>query len=119
MKADQKQRKVLTVLAEGDLFNELSYLPRVKTLQRKLGRFLRNSREGHLYDYFLYLLSFLSCLQFISTTYVDNIFQQNIELSFAAIFSLDWMIRLFVADAKWANLSRLYFIFSLYCVCII
>ena len=85
--------------------------------------FFAYSVYGHIYDWSLLVMSMISCVLFIYQQYLplDNTFAltgvqhgaklinsrlNKAELTFAAIFSVDFGISLFIADHRWEFLRR-------------
>ena len=95
----------------------------IEILRLRTKAFFAYSWLGRKYDWCLLLLSIISCLSFIYQTYLpdDNTFTlsdqysgakvinvrlNQAELTFAAIFSIDFGISLFIADHRWEFLRR-------------
>jgi len=90
---------------DGEYFEELRI--RAKT-------FMKQSTIGFSYDTMSLLISAVSCLQFIYSTYLDGsvenetIVVSNImELIFASVFAFDWLLSFFLADHKVIFCTRL------------
>jgi hypothetical protein len=70
-----------------------------------------NSRAGKLYTATIYAISFISCFQYIHSTYLekDGVYfaaSRRLELAFAIMFGLDWCYRFIVADDKVIFIQR-------------
>ena len=73
------------------------------------------SRFGRYYENMLILLSIISCFQYIYMTYLHESieadrrqlsYSEKIELAFASIFGVDWVLSFLLAEHRLLFLSR-------------
>ena len=76
-------------------------------------RFMKRSWIGFLYNSTLLLMSAVSCLQYIYSTYFDSLTDQRttqvsdiMELVFASVFAFDWLLSFCLADHKFMFCTR-------------
>lgn len=88
---------------------------RIENFRLEVKQIYTSTPIGELYNQILLLLSGISCFQFIYQTYLDPDHSDNddllnafskLELVFAAVFTLDWCLSLFIAEFKIAFLTR-------------
>lgn len=94
----------------------------IEDIRISLKNYVENSTIGQSYNIFIVYLSILSALQCIVQTYyakqssLANIFDE-IEMTLAIIFLVDWALLLFLAERKLTHLKSFYCVVDL-CTCI-
>lgn len=87
----------------------------LETLRVNVKKMFAQSLFGRYYENILILLSLISCLQYIYMTYLhesiaeDRLqirYSEKIELAFASIFGMDWMLSFLLAEHRTLFLSR-------------
>lgn len=82
---------------------------KIEKIRVKLKKFMSTSLVGLYYENILLIMSFISCMEYIYSTYlVESIPIQAsilhilaiVELFVAVIFTLDWCLSFFLADHK-------------------
>lgn len=82
-------------------WNLFDGIPDNFTVRMKVRMKLNNSRAGHKWDTFQTVLSLITCVVYVMSTYNAKYSQKTIEIVFLGFFMVDYLLRFYCCVNRW------------------